>query len=387
MVLNLKDEFGKRAPKWIPTHLPVKGNKRKAEAMLLETRKEYTDHHPVAQSSMLFADLMQRWLKSVKGNVEANTFGGYQSNVNARIDPYFRMKGIRLNQLKMLDIQDFYDYCRETYGVSNNTLGHYHVNMNAALKYAVCADLLERNPMEKVKKPKPLKHIQSFYSLEETETLLRIVKGDGVELPVLFAVFYGLRCSEICGLTWKAIDFKNNRITIRQTVVQTVIDGDQVTITKPRTKNQSSYRSLPLVPQFRDYLLQIKTAQEENKRLCGDCYHQSDFVYVNAIGQRIKPDYITSHFANLLKKHELPKITFHELRHSCASILLKHGVSMKEIQNWLGHSTYHTTANIYAHLDPSSNENVGQTMANTLDIAPVMITSKKMLEEQQELHN
>ena len=102
---------------------------------------------------------------------------------------------------------------------------------------------------------------------------------------------------------------------------------------KDRTKNQSSYRSLPLVPQYRELLLRMKAHQEKCRELCGRCWHESDYVYINDIGEPIKPDYVTQHFALLLKKKGMRKITFHELRHSCASLLLKSGVSMKGIQN------------------------------------------------------
>ena len=212
-------------------------------------------------------------------------------------------------------------------------------------------------------------HTPSFYSLEETELLIQQSHGDPIEFAVLMASFYGLRRSEIAGLCWQSIDFVSNRITIDRTVIQARIDGEMQIIEKKRTKNKSSCRSLPLMPQFKAYLLQQKARQEENRRLCGSCYIDSDYIYVNDLGQPYRPDYITTHFAYFLKKHGLRKITFHELRHSCASLLLKNGVSMKEIQAWLGHSTYNTTANYYAHLDASAKKTVGETMANTLDIS------------------
>lgn len=208
--------------------------------------------------------------------------------------------------------------------------------------------------------------------MEEIENLIEVVHGDGVEFPVLMAAFYGLRRSEIMGLRWQSIDFPNNRITIDHTVVHTRIDGKTVVVSKDRAKNKSSCRTLPLVPQYKELLLQMKAHQEECKALCGSSYYQSDYVYVNDIGQPIKPDYVTQHFALVLRKNNLRKITFHELRHSCASLLLKSGVAMKEIQEWLGHSDYSTTANIYAHLDSAAKEVTGTAMAERIDISLVL---------------
>lgn len=199
--------------------------------------------------------------------------------------------------------------------------------------------------------------------------LLSCVKGDGAEFPVLMAAFYGLRRSEIMGLKWAAIDFDANTITIAHVVVEVSIDGKYTIVAKDRPKNKKSYRTLPLVPEYRRLLLQMKKHQEEYRELCGNCYHESDYIYVNDIGEQIKPNYVTQHFKLVLRKNNLREITFHELRHTCASLLLKSGISMKDIQAWLGHSNYNTTANIYAHLESNSKELTGNAMQGNLTIS------------------
>ena len=372
MVLNFTDEEGKRKPKWISTGLPIKGNKRKAEAMLTEERQKYHTATYTPDADTLFADYLLYWLKAIEPQVETVTYANYKSNIEIRIAPFFRGRKTTLGKLKPIDIQEFYTDCLTRLGVSNNTVIHYHANLSAALKYALRKDMISVNPMDKVDRPKLNKHIGQFYSLTEIENLIEVVRDDGVEFPVLMAAFYGLRRSEIMGLRWQSIDFDNNRITVDHTVVQTRVDGKQVIVAKDRAKNKSSCRSLPLVPQYRELLLQIKAHQEECKQLCGKSYYKSDYVYVNDIGEPIKPNYVTQHFALVLKKNGLRKITFHELRHSCASLLLKSGVSMKEIQEWLGHSNFSTTANIYAHLDSSSKTTTGSTMADKIDISCIL---------------
>ena len=229
--------------------------------------------------------------------------------------------------------------------------------------------MISSNPMDKVDRPKHEAHIGQFYSSEDLDMLIRVVRGNGVEFAVLMAAFYGLCRSEIMRLRWKSIDFVNNRITIEHTRVQTKENGKSIIIAKDRAKNKKSYRSLPLVPQYRDLLLQMKAHQDECRELCGNCWNKSDYVYVNDIGEPIKPGYVSQHYALVLQKNNLRKITFHELRHSCASLLLDSGVSMKEIQEWLGHSDFSTTANIYAHLDAASKSNTGTAMAGRIDIS------------------
>ena len=104
--------------------------------------------------------------------------------------------------------------------------------------------------------------------------------------------------------------------------------------------------------------------QEEYKRVCGKCYNREflDYVCVDEMGNIIRPNYLTTSFQVLLEKNGMRKIRFHDLRHTCASLLLKNGVPMKQIQEWLGHSDFSTTANIYAHLDYNSKLNSADAM-------------------------
>ena len=130
-------------------------------------------------------------------------------------------------------------------------------------------------------------------------------------------------------------------------------------------------RTLPLVPFMRERLLALKEEQQENRRLCGRSYIKEylEYVCVNEIGDLIKPHYVTESFPKLLKAKGMRQIRYHDLRHSCASLLLANGVPMKQIQEWLGHSDFSTTANIYAHLDYSSKLTSADAMLNGLGFA------------------
>lgn len=380
IVLNLKDEQGHRKSKWLPTGIQAAGkkNEKRAQDMLLETRFSYKE--PVIRSAelgsarmsntILFADYMLNWLSIIKSSVEEVTYAGYEGVVTKRIVPYFRKMGVTLGNLTALDIERFYEYCFNTLGIQGSTVQHYHANLHKALKYAVKHDLIDSNPMEKVERPKSQKFVGSFYSITELERLFQAVKGDPVEFPVLMAAFYGLRRSEIMGLRWQAIDFVGNTIMIDHTVVQFRSKGKTKVIQKDRTKNASSYRSLPLVPQYRELLLRMKERQEQCRKLCGNCYIESDYIYVNDLGAPYQPNFVSQHFRALLEKNQLRVIRFHDLRHTCASLLLKNGVSMKEIQEWLGHSNFSTTANIYAHLDTAAKNTSAAKMTRAFSISP-----------------
>lgn len=351
-ILNLTDSAGKRKPKWISTGLTIKGNKKRAEQMLMEERRKYANTK--AGDDVLFADFMEQWLEIVKSTVSIPTYSSYVNAVKSIIAPYFRKKKILLRDLQAHDIQMFYQ--EQLQRVKASSVIHYHANIHKALKYAVKNDMIPSNPADKVERPKQDKFYGNFYDRDELNKLFEAVTGTKLELPVLLGAFYGLRRSEIVGLKWSAIDFEQNTITISHTVTSCNLDGKCVIVAKDTTKTKSSRRTLPLVPYFHEKLLAVKAQQERNQKLCGRSYNREflEYICVDDIGDRFKPNYITSQFPKLLERNGFRKIRFHDLRHSCASLLLASGVPMKHIQEWLGHSDFSTTANIYAHLDYSS---------------------------------
>ena len=370
-VLNYTDSLGKRKTKWISTGLTVKGNKKRAEAILMDARRNFNPEEPkVMNGDILFADYMEKWLDIIKSSVAVPTFASYSTTVKKIVAPYFREKEVTLKNLTAKDIQEF--YLRELERVSASSVIHYHANIHKALKYAVKIDLIDVNPADKVERPKKDRYVGSFYDADEVNALFEAAKGTKLELPILFGAFYGLRRSEAIGLKWDAIDFDQNTITIRHTVTSCDLDGKRILVAADTTKTKSSMRTLPLVPFMRERLLALREEQKENRRLCGRSYIKDyvDYVCVNEIGDLIKPHYVTESFPKLLKANGLRPVRYHDLRHSCASLLLANGVPMKQIQEWLGHSDFSTTANIYAHLDYSSKLTSADAMLNGLGLVP-----------------
>lgn len=369
IVLNYVDENGKRNRPWIPTGLPEKGNKRKAEAMLSKVRNSYEPPKVTEEglrSDMLFADYLEQWLEVAKTRIAVATYSSYSGMVRSTIAPYFRKIKVKLCDLEARHIQTFYNEKLKV--VKPNTVIHYHAVIHSALKYAVKTDMLSENVADKVDRPKKNSFQPVFLSAEEMETLFRELKGSKLELPVMVAAFYGFRRGEVVGLKWDAIDFERGTISVNHTVTTVELDGRLMDWAQDAAKTKSSMRTLPLVGAFKDYFLQVKQAQEYNKAICGDCYnYQYDgYVFVDEMGNRMKPNYLTTEFPDFCEKHGLRRMRFHDLRHSCASLLLANGVPLKQIQEWLGHSDFSTTANIYAHLDYTSKLTSAQAMESGL---------------------
>ena len=357
--LSWTDETGKRCRKSISTGLAVKGNIKRAENMLREVRKEHevfvnTTSGKRRPEDILFADFMEEWLDVIRADVKLTTFGGYQMNVQKAIVPYFRKKQTLLHDLTANDINAF--YAEQLKKVKAMTVHKYHANISKALKYAVEMDYIPHTVMGKVKRPRLERYTAKFLKQSETVELFETVKGHKLELGVIFGAFYGLRRAEVIGLRWESINFESNTITIEHTVSVANVDGKKIIVVGDTTKTKSSFRTLPLVPAIRTKLLELKAEQESNRKLCGNAYNkkESEYVYVDAIGNRTKPDYLSGEFPKFMEKHGFRRIRYHDLRHSCASLLLANGVPLKQIQEWLGHSDFAITANIYAHLDFSS---------------------------------
>ena len=300
--------------------------------------------------------------------MEKTTFSSYTQMVKGKIAPYFRNTGLTLDRIQAKHIQSF--YLHELKTVSPGTVIHYHANIHKALKYAVKMDLIPFNPADKVERPKKQRYIADYYRQEELERLLEASKDHPYSLLIQMTAFYGLRRSEALGLKWDAIDFERGTISVIRTVTTITLDGKQTEIEQQSAKTKSSLRTLPLIGSFREYFLQVKEAQELNKQVCGNCYNYEydGFVFVDELGERMRVDYLTNAFPKFLESHGLRQMRFHDLRHSCASLLLANGVPLKHIQEWLGHSDIGTTANIYSHLDYKSKITSANVMDNILTL-------------------
>ena len=162
-------------------------------------------------------------------------------------------------------------------------------------------------------------------------------------------------------MKWDSVDFTAGRLTIKHTVSKVT-----TAVCKDKTKNSSSHRSFPLTQEAREIFLKAKADERINRQLCGDEYEQNDLIFKWPNGKPFSPDYVSSHFSLLLKNNHLPHIRFHELRHSCASLLLNNGFTLKDVQEYMGHADIQMTANIYGHLDTQRKQLLTEKMEASL---------------------
>ncbi len=357
-VIGEKDACGMWKYKWINTKCEEKGEAAKVLREILTQKENETYINP---SKITFSDFMLDWLdNTIKNQIEVTTWDGYTTNIKTHISPYFKEKGIKLQELKPIHLQKYFDDKYKSGrvdgkgGLSANFLKKHHANIKKALDYAVKMDLISSNPIKNVTLPKLVKYSAQYYTVEKLEALLEKTKGTSIETAVFLTVHYGFRRGEALGLRWKDIDFKEETLTVCNTRTRVCTDVEK----KP--KSESSLRVLPLIPKVAEYLKTLKVKQLEDKLLFGNKYSKNDYVCKYTDGRPVNITTLNHTFKRIITNNDLPPIRFHDLRHSTASYLLKLGLSLKEIQVWLGHSDISVTANIYSHIDIEMKKNAAQ---------------------------
>ncbi|MEG0944746.1 MAG: tyrosine-type recombinase/integrase [Angelakisella sp.] len=367
---------GRRKPISRTTGLPVKNNLRRAQKILEERKEEYDKHGLPGMltmearqrgASVPLGEYMLKFVERKKGSIAPMTYVSYTNMVKGRIHKFFDPLGVTISTLTPQLIEDFLDSIADD-GYNGSTQLRYYQIIGACMKNALRKDHIDRNPMDKVDRPKKAKYTAAYFTREEATELLELTKGELLYIPILLGIYYGLRRSETIGLQWSSVDFDTNQIHIDHKAYVMSEKGKLKVIISDEMKTDTSRRTLPLIPQVREELLAHKAKQAEYRKTFRGQYNKvwSNCVCVTPTGDIITPDHVTEGFAKLIKKHNLKKVTYHGLRHSCASMLAANGVPMKQIQLWLGHSNYSTTADIYSHLSTTAMDEPAICMAGLL---------------------
>ena len=373
LVLNTY-ENGKRKPKWIATELAAKGNKTRAQKLLRDTLKEYEQaeearaEQEANRSLMPFTEAIRLWyedkLSDFEHPIDEVTKQGYDTLMKNHVYPYFRKKGFRLCEITKDNLQEYISEKAKNGklngkgGLAPRSLKLIKNIVNQTLQFCVAEGMIPSNPCQFVKLPACQRYEAKFYTKSQIDELLEKIKSEPLYPLIRLTALYGLRRSEALGLCWDCVNFEAETITIRRTVSKVT-----TVVAKDKTKNNSSRRSFPMTPDIKQLLLELQTQQKKDKKFFGKEYHDCDYVFRWPDGRPFSPDYVSDKFPRLLKANNMPKIRFHELRHSAASNLLSMGFSLKDVQEWLGHSDIKTTANIYGHLDAKRKKSMAEALS------------------------
>lgn len=317
-------------------------------------------------------EYMCGYLKKCEKSIQINTYKSYYNMVYGKIKKYFDEEKpyLTVGNLKPKDIKDFYDFLYG-FGVNANTVIHYRAVMHKAFKQAFMDEMIYANPFDRVERPKAEKFHGENYSEEELITLLELTKSETIYPAIMIAACLGTRRSEALGMRWSRINWEQHTVLLDTKMVEVNENGTKTVKPVEEMKNKSSRRTLPIPDQLYEYLLELKEKQSMYREMFKSSYNRKndDYVCVNELGELIKPSYVTSRFADILKSLGMRKIRFHDLRHTVASILLAQDVPLINVSDFLGHSDIQTTANIYAHLDKKSKQESADIITNVLNKA------------------
>lgn len=365
----------KRKAKYYNTGLEyVPKNKMQAQQMLWDKRKEFEEEinstYVPLDKNIPFHLFMAKWIENLKemNELEVNTIEGYERIVNNHIVPYFEKKQMSLSEIRVMDLETFYAYLGAKKNLSPATVHRVHVTINKAMAEAVRQDLIKLCPSEYVKLPKARKYSAKTLTVQEWKQIPEIFKGEIIEIPVLLTAFCGLRRSEVLALKWSDYDDNNSLLRIRSTRVP--VKGK--IMEKDRCKNASSIRYLYVPDLIAKRLTEWKERQLKYRKQFGKKYisvideKDNDYICTWPDGHLIDPNYISHRFRTVIDESDLPKIRFHDLRHTLATILNENGAPLKEIQELLGHSNISTTSNIYIHFTKKEAKEIAVMTQNLI---------------------
>lgn len=299
----------------------------------------------VPDNNITVKELLETWLEEyAKPNYKLTVYDVESTIVNKRIIPVIGKQ--RVQQIKPLSIARFYNELSKKY--SPDYVRHIHAILRKAFRLACKWEMISTNPIEKVEAPKLRKTEMKIWTMEECLHFLNVAEGHVHYIVYSLAIHTGMRRGEVLGLRWKDIDWSGQALTIQQTVNWTPSQG----IIIQDTKTSSSTRRISIGFMLIEDLKKHVETIEANKERFGENYQDYDLVCCYENGEPIKPRRITDTFAHLTNKAGLPKIRFHDLRHSHASMLLNNGVNPKIGAERLGHSSVQIYLDRYSHLLP-----------------------------------
>lgn len=377
-VVNLYVD-GKRKPKWIDTGFKERNGKRQAALFLqeelskLNSERVKTDGVLLVDEDDLFTDFLKAWLPTKLTSskpISGITYQGYEDIINGRVTQYFgEERSLTLSELEPDDFEDYYDSMYQE-GLKSSTALHHHRVMYQGLKYGVKKRIIRYNVMDSVEAPADSDYVADYYKADEAKEMLQRLKGHRFYIPTLLSTYYGFRRSEVLGLRWPCVDFKAGTISIERKIIIEKENGRRVLRDTNKLKTQKSRRTLPLLDFVAHELEEEKALQARNYALFGNSkrYHKEymEHVCVGELGRLIHPNAISSGFKELLEKEGMRPIRFHDLRHTCATLLVMGKVPLFNVAQWLGHSNSKTTENFYAHFDVKSHDSTAVVIGDLL---------------------
>ncbi|MEK4008372.1 tyrosine-type recombinase/integrase [Paenibacillus sp. FSL H3-0333] len=331
------------------------GFKKRSEAQAAMTKllNEVNEGEYISPDKTVFVDYMLNvWIaeKERNNHMTRLTADSYRSYIKNHIKPI--LPTITLGELQAKDIKHVVKSMqtreikkqKKTITLSDSTIQRIYNMIISALNYAKQDGLIKTNPAKKVDRPKVPKRKLNIWNITQVKTFLEGFKNSRHYIVFFLALHTGMRQGEILGLPWSNVDMKKKRIMITQTLEH---DGKGI---KEGAKSSAGIRSISISDEIVEELMKQRKRIEHEKELAGELYIDNDLVCCTNIGKPVFPDTLTHLMRAKIKTLGLPKIRFHDLRHTAASLLLALGYHPKVVSEILGHASVTITLDTYSHL-------------------------------------
>lgn len=343
----------------------IHGTKKDAQRYLnrvLAERDLGTYVEPTAKTLNRYLD---EWLlNAAKRSVGARTFYDYESLLNRYVRGPLGARHV--SQISPLDIQRLYGELQER-GLSSRTVRYTHAVLSSALKQAVKWRMLAQNPAGFVDLPRHVRREMQVLSPEDVRRFLAASEMDRWSVLFSFALATGMRPGEYLALPWSNLDLRRRTATVRRAL--TYVKG-KWQFAEPKTSR--SRRAIPLPPTVVKQLALHKSRQLEGKRFMGSEYSELDLVFASETGRPLdKSNLMNRHFRPILRRAGLPEtLRLHDLRHTCATLLLVAGENPKVVSERLGHASVTLTLDTYSHVLPTMQKRATERLESIMFSGP-----------------
>ncbi|MBM7702850.1 tyrosine-type recombinase/integrase [Metabacillus iocasae] len=327
--------------------------KKEAQQALAEAINTVNTGSYIEPSTILYKDYLDDWFLTKQNSIGVQTTKVYKAYLQGRIVP--ELGNYKLSKLSTIQIQSFINRLSEE-GLSSSTIKKIHEIIRNSLEHAVDFELVPKNVALKVKLPKANKKEMTVWNEDEVNQFLKVAREDPSYIVFHLALTTGMRQGEVLGLRWKDVDLEKGLIRIKQTLSH---DGKEM---MSGAKTQSSLRAINLSEVTIRALKTRKLTVSKEKLSLGTIYEDFDLIACTQHGTPFNPANVRRTFNRLIKLADVPKIRFHDLRHTHATLLLSKGVNVKVISERLGHSNIKVTLDTYSHVLPTMQEEVARKL-------------------------
>ncbi len=331
--------------------------KKEAEAALAQWQGEIARGTAVNPSKMTVGEYLVHWLATyATHNTRPTTLRGYEVSVRQHIVPV--LGSVPLQKLTSAQVQDFYMTMVGSQrrdgrpgALSARTVRLAHSVIREALQHALEMNVIARNVADATKPPRAVRPQVTVWNAEQAKRFLLAARGDRFYLLWLVALTTGMRRGELLGLRWQDIDLQRGVLHVRHSLM--VVRG-QRQLQEPKTK--SGRRTISLSPVCVEALREGQEEQKGYREHLGSEWHERDAAFPALNGEWLDPGNLSRYFSRLMDRADVPRIRFHDMRHTHATLLLKEGVNVKVVSERLGHASIGITLDTYSHVLPSMQQ-------------------------------